>query len=212
MHPVLLHPAVAHLVHPRALHTVQHIAAPAYSVPPPITADLIFYLVAAMIILMALVVVMIRNVIHAALALGTCFIGVAGVYVLLHAQFLAVAQVLVYVGDVTVLILFAIMLTRGVRPNMERWGVPLGAGVGVGLLVAVMFISYLGSEAGRFSPMTQPSALQSLKGGSYAIVSLFSQQMLTDYLLPFEVASGILLMALVGAIVLAREETPDDAR
>nr|MDQ2731469.1 NADH-quinone oxidoreductase subunit J [Armatimonadota bacterium] len=114
LHPTILHAAVAHPVHQAVIHAVHPAMVQAsivYSVPPPITEDLIFYLVAALIIGMALVVVLIRNVIHAALALGTCFIGVAGLYVLLHAQFLAVAQVLVYVGDVTVLFLFAVMLT-----------------------------------------------------------------------------------------------------
>ncbi len=88
----------------------------------------------------------------------------------------------------------------------------MAAGAGMALLLAVMFISYLVDEAQRFYPKAPPTSLQEITGGSYGIVSLFSQQMLMNYLLPFEVASGILLMALVGAIVIAREETPGDTR
>lgn len=179
------------------------------AIPPPITASWIFYLIAAFVVIAALSVVIIRNVIHAALALGACFTGVAGIYVLLHAQFLAVAQVLVYVGDVTVLILFALMLTRGLnQPTMESWGGPAAAGVIIGVLTCALLISYLAGAESYFTPSGGTTALQSL--GSYGIVLEFSKQMLTVYLLPFEVASGILLMALVGAIVIAREERAPD--
>ena len=182
---------------------------PVSSIPLPISASWVFYIVAAMTVAFALAVVLLRNVIHSALALGACLFGVAHIYVLLHAQFLAVAQVLIYVGDITVLILFAVMLTRGVlRPHVERWGVPFPAGVAMALLLAAMICVYL-VEAEPLFRYPSGQALQTL--GSYGSVRAFSEQMLTTYLLPFEVASGILLMALVGAIILAREEHPRDA-
>ncbi|HET6383482.1 MAG TPA: NADH-quinone oxidoreductase subunit J [Armatimonadota bacterium] len=179
-------------------------------IPPPITADWVFWIVAIFILLTALGVVFIKNVIHAALALGACFFGIAAIYILLHAEFLAVAQVLVYVGDITVLILFALMLTRGiVRPYLEKWGAPVAAGVVIAVLLGGMFCRYLTTASSYLAPASKAAPLESLT--RYGIVLAFSRQLITDYLLPFEVASGILLMALVGAIVLAREERPDDA-
>jgi NADH-quinone oxidoreductase subunit J len=186
----------------------------ATGIPLPIDQAWVFYLVAAFILVCAVAVVAIPNVIHSALALGACFMGIAALYILLHAQFLAVAQVLIYVGDVTVLILFALMLTRGLtEPHLEKWGMPVAGGVLIGLLVAALSIDSIG-EATRaavnsFASRVPGIPLQTL--GSYGIVRVFSRQMLTTYLLPFEVASGILLMALVGAVVLAREDRPDDA-
>ena len=177
----------------------------AVGIPPPITASWVFYLIAAFVVVSAISVVVIRNVIHAALALGACFTGIAGIYVLLHAQFLAVAQVLVYVGDVTVLILFALMLTRGLNhASMESWGVPTAAGVAIAIAICALLVSYVSGAASYFLPGASVAPLQTL--GSYGIVLEFSKQMLTVYVLPFEVASGILLMALVGAIVIARDE------
>jgi NADH:ubiquinone oxidoreductase subunit 6 (subunit J) len=183
-------------------------------VPPPISEDWVFYLAAVYVIVCALGVVVMRNVMHAALLLGACFFGVAGLYIMLHAQFLAVAQVMIYVGDVTVLILFALMLTRGVvRADLEKWGVPVVAGTLIAILSAVMLVTYITRAEQAFIPDFSPTPLQELtkSAGTYGIVAAFSQQMLTDYLLPFEVASGILLMALVGSIVLAKEEPTRDS-
>jgi NADH:ubiquinone oxidoreductase subunit 6 (subunit J) len=183
-----------------------------FSAPPPITADWLFYIIAGFTLVAAFTCVLTPNVIHSALALGTCFFGVAAVYVLLHAQFLAVAQVLIYVGDITVLILFALMLTRGVvQTNLSKWGAPPEISAIVTIILACGMAIWLrsGAVAGAFlcrAPV-RPIHLRS----TAEVVELLSQQMLINYLLPFEVASGILLMALVGAIVLAKEEHLHDA-
>jgi NADH:ubiquinone oxidoreductase subunit 6 (subunit J) len=145
----------------------------------------------------AIVVVTTRYIIHAAVFLGGSFIGVAGLYLLLDAPFIAGAQVLIYVGAITVLILFALMLTsqsvmREARRDVAwKW---LSAVVSFVLFAAVLLPTIRGSRWAIGVPAGADS-LDALVGG-----------LLVTYLVPFEVASVLLLVALVGAIVLAKEE------
>ncbi|MDH7571329.1 MAG: NADH-quinone oxidoreductase subunit J [Armatimonadota bacterium] len=155
-----------------------------------------FLVCAAIILVSAGGVVTQRNLFHAALSLVACFVGVAGLYVLLQAEFLAVAQVLIYVGAVTVLILFGIMLTRhfsGGRVPMlaSYWKYALGG--------AVAFLSLLlyVCSSGIWPTSEQPAVDATLAIG---------QRLVLEYLLPFELASLILLAALVGAVLIAKDE------
>jgi NADH:ubiquinone oxidoreductase subunit 6 (subunit J) len=147
-------------------------------------------------------VVMVRNLFHAALWLVVALFGVAVVFVLLEAGFLAVAQVAVYIGAIAILIIFTIMLTRGVMQSTlpqanRRWGVSL-------------FVA-LASFAGLWLILSQaPQFSQLPLGGAVPADSLpiLGQAMVDpgQYALPFEVASVLLLAAMVGAIMVARDK------
>ena len=157
----------------------------------------IFYILAAIIIGSAVMVVSLKNIFHCAVFLVLCFFGVAGIYVLLSAEFLAAVQVLIYVGAITILMIFAIMLTAKlysakIRQSNEQ--VIPGMIIVAALLVATVFT--LSRTAWKLS--SQAAEVQSTVG--------IGRLLLTKYVLPFEVVSVVLLTALIGAIVIARKE------
>jgi len=148
----------------------------------------------------AFMVVTTRNIVHAAAYLGLTFVGVAGLYFLLNAPFLGAAQVLIYVGAITVLIMFALMMTaqRLIRePRNALWTRFLA-----GVLALVLFY-YLGVWVPSQPAMAAGEA-RPIEANTY--LDLLAEALLGKYLLPFEIASVLLLAALVGAIVLAKEE------
>ncbi len=156
-----------------------------------------FFLLSAVVLISALAVVLLRNVLHSALALIATFFAVAGIYVLLEAEFLAAVQVLIYVGAVAVLMLFAIMLTqrivdRGARVTNEQ--VLLAALVALALFAAVLAPVAWNAAWNVSQEPVIPEAIREL-----------GLQLVTTYALPFEVAAVLLLVALVGAIIMARE-------
>jgi NADH-quinone oxidoreductase subunit J len=151
-------------------------------------------------------VVTARNVIHAALWLIASFFGVAALYMLLEAEFIAVVQVLVYVGAISILILFAIMLTRqvtgeGVRQLTDRWWVSLLVAVS---LFAAVLVPTLINHKGWSLP-----ALPAAASGAPELLSgpaELGRGFVYEYLLQFQVAGVLLTVALIGAIVVAFEE------
>lgn len=164
----------------------------------------------------ALVVVTRRNLFHAALALMVTFVGVAGFYVTLDAGFLAAAQLLVYIGAISILIIFAIMMTRRLMQadepafnSQKGWGF-IGAFVSFAILVLVIIRFWpLSPDADNFlaSITFVPDAI--LEG---SVAELGRSFVGTDaYVIPFEIASVLLLAALVGAIVVAWPKTEDEA-
>ncbi len=158
-----------------------------------------FGILAAMMIGAALGVVLFENIVHSAFMLGGVFISIAGMYLLLNADFVAAAQLLVYVGAVNVLILFAIMLVNKREDFVALPGAwirkVLTALVSLGLfgLLGVMILA---------TPWVTSTSITSV--GNTAI--LIGEHFFSDYLLPFELASVLLLIAMVGAIILARRE------
>jgi len=162
----------------------------------------IFYVVAAVTVLGALGVVLSRNVIHSALFLIVSLLAVAGVFILLAAEFLAIVQVLVYGGAVTILILFAMMLTR-VR-DMPRaltgpqW--PLAALAG-SMIGGISIAAVLGTEW----PGETNEAGQAIEVTVIPIEKI-GHDLFTVWAVPFEIASLVLIVALLGAIILARGE------
>jgi len=161
-----------------------------------ILVRVIFVLLSLVTLGGALGVVLARNILHSALFLILSFFGVAGLYVLLEAPFLAAVQVFIYIGAVAVLILFAIMLTRGltgvgIRQVNEQWG--LAGLVSLVLFVTLVFL-FWGIE-------------WRVAGGSIVTASIadLGEALVTTYALPFEVAAALLLVSLVGAIIIARE-------
>ncbi len=154
-----------------------------------------FWVLAALTVGSALMVVAVRNLIHAVVALIISFLGIAGLYVTLSADFVAVTQVLLYAGAISVLILFAIVLTpRAERGNTETF-LRFPA-----LLLAVLVGFTLGLAA---LDTDWPVAA---RGGFDETASAIGEALLDKYVLPFEMASVLLLVAMVGAIVLVRPE------
>ncbi|MBU6228867.1 MAG: NADH-quinone oxidoreductase subunit J [Cyanobacteria bacterium REEB459] len=156
-------------------------------------------LLAAMMLGSALAVVLLDNIVYSAFLLGGVFISMAGMYILLNAGFVAAAQVLVYVGAVNVLILFGIMLVnkrQALQPIARAWlGQLVTGGVCAGLF-ALLTLSVVNTswDISSDTPV-----------GEGAIAEI-GKHFFSDYLLPFELASVLLLIALIGAIVLARRE------
>lgn len=161
----------------------------------------IFMLLSALILVSALAVVIVKNLIHSALWLIASFFGVGALYLLMEAEFIAVVQVLVYVGAISILILFAIMLTRhvtgeGVRQLYKRWWIAFVVAAALfGLLIVPTVTGYNWEGEAQGAP---PASIAS----SIEIGKAF----MGEYLLPFELASVLLLVALIGAIVVAFEE------
>lgn len=165
-----------------------------------------FGLLALMVIGAALGVVLLSNIVYSAFLLGGVFISISGLYLLMNASFVAAAQILIYVGAVNVLILFAIMLVnkrQDFRPMPNVWVRQLLTSLvcfGLFALLSTMVLST--PWAGSTGAIAGDNAI-------YVI----GQHFFTDFLLPFELASVLLLMALIGAIVLARREyLPDDTQ
>jgi NAD(P)H-quinone oxidoreductase subunit 6 len=158
-----------------------------------------FCLLSVMMIGAALGVVLFSSIVYSAFLLGGVFISIAGLYLLLNADFVAAAQVLIYVGAVNVLILFAIMLVNkreDFKALPNRW-IRQGA---TALVCAGLFT--LLSTMVLVTPWSISTARSS---GDSSIVQI-GEHFFTDFLLPFELASVLLLMAMVGAIILARRE------
>jgi len=162
-----------------------------------------FYFLAALAVLAALGVVVLRNPVHDALCLAIVFVSLAGLYVLLSAPFLAAAQVMIYAGAILILFVFVIMLlSPGREPAKDemKWQGPLAAIFGVALvaqLALVVALAVLPSARGVYTPerIAQIGSTQAVGA------SLF-----TDFLLPFEITSLLLLVAIVGVIVLAKKK------
>jgi len=159
-----------------------------------------FLLFASAAVVAALTMVLARNPVHSALALMACFLQVSAIFVLLEAPLLAVIQIFVYVGAIMVLFLFVIMMIDMREAVLQRFmpGSNLPALALLVLLGIEMLVLVLWSD--RFA-VAEPVAQRSVGAVRPLGLALFA-----DYLLPFEVASVILLAALVGAIVLARKE------
>jgi len=160
-----------------------------------------FYIIAAFMLYGAIRVVSTKNVVHAALWLVVVLGGVAAQYILAAAEFVAVSQVMVYIGAVMVLFLFGIMLTRatvGADEGLNNKGWQIG--IPVALMMFGM-LAYVVLDAVEDSVLAEPSEAQ-IAGATVAI----SDRYLGDYLVPLIALSFVLLAAAVGAIVLARKD------
>jgi NADH-quinone oxidoreductase subunit J len=167
-----------------------------------------FYTLSAFILGLALLVITARNTVHSVLFLVLNFLFVAALYVLLTAEFLAVIQVLVYAGGIVVLYLFVVMLVNLKRPPETHsdprrkgwWGLIL-SGLVLGELAAIIAVTMSAPPAATAAASTSEAVTRI--GGNTEQVGLI---LYTDYLVPFEVASMLLLVAMIGAIILAKRE------
>ncbi len=157
----------------------------------------VFYLIAAITIGSALVVAFSRNIIYSAFSLLGTFMGVAGIYVFLGADFVAAVQVLIYVGGILVLILFAVMLTHRIT-DVEVTNRAAGR---LPALIIIAVLLYLLFGAITETPWARAKQIV------YAPTAWkIGDQFLDTYLLPFELASLVLLAAMIGAVVISRKE------
>ncbi len=163
-----------------------------------------FYTLAALILGFGILVITARNTVHSVLFLVANFLFVAALYVLLGAQFLAVIQVLVYAGGIVVLYLFVVMLVNLKRaPEVHR---DRHRRSRLAFVIACMLLAEIGAIAAwGYAAPTMPMTPVSRAAASQNVEQI-GMMLYTNYLVPFEVASMLLLVAMVGAIVLARRE------
>jgi NADH-quinone oxidoreductase subunit J len=163
--------------------------------------EVLFYFIAGVTVLTALGVVATGKVAYAAISLVFTLLAVAAIYILLASEFLALVQVLLYAGGVAVLLLFALMLTRAreLVPELDGAQKPFAVVAGLsllGVLIATIFLTTWPRKA------DEPAVIN---------FNALGDALFQTWVLPFEVVSLVLLVALVGAIVLAREEEEEEA-
>ncbi len=159
-----------------------------------------FYILSIVAIFCALMVVFSKNPVHSVLYLVTCFFAIAGHYILLNAQFLAIVNIIVYAGAIMVLFLFVVMMLNLNRQNelqKSTWS-RFTAIVGGGILLLVLLGSV--KSADLSTQMVKPLNNQ-------GTVQAIGKELFSTYLLPFEISSILLFAAIVGAILLAKKET-----
>lgn len=159
--------------------------------------DIAFWVLAVVSVASALSVVLMKNIFHAALTLVLCFLAVAGIYITLSADFLALVQILIYVGGISILIILAVMLTREVQQGNRSNRLRIPALIVTAALAVVMIISMVHTPwliSGQ-APLTPTTAA-------------LSNKLLGDggYVLALEIGGTLLLAAILGAIVLVKEK------
>lgn len=152
-----------------------------------------FYALAGLTVASAAGVVFLKNIVHSAFLLALAFVGVAGIYLLLNADFLSAVQVLVYGGAVAILVAFGVMLVQ--RRDMKSSNPEVAwSGLGFAVAMITLVVSALATVLTKF-PVQE--------GAEFSVEGL-SRELLTNYVVPFEAAAVLLLVAMLGAIILAK--------
>lgn len=157
--------------------------------------EVVFYILAAIIVICGLLVVSLRNIVHSALFMVLAFIGVAGIYVMLGADFLASVQILIYAGAIAIFMVFGIMLTQ--RGNMQQTNLfskqaGLVGVVSLGLFGLIVFLT------------GKTDWIKSTESVNQNTIPTIADAMMNTYVLPFEVAALLLTVAMIGAIIIAK--------
>jgi len=166
---------------------------------------ILFYVFGTVAVVSAILVITSHNVVHSAVFLAATLLSIAGIFLTLQAEFLAGVQVIVYVGGILVLFVFVIMLIALGRTEAERqfnrqWTLAIvTSGI---LIVEFAYAIYKGRSSFVLPPVVPASAIPAAGNSQLVGTSLY-----TVYLLPFEIASILLLVAIVGAVVLAKKKT-----
>jgi len=174
--------------------------------------QIFFYVIAALTVIGAIGVISLKNPVHAAVSLLWTFLMVAVLFILRHAEFLAAVQVLVYAGGILVLFLFVIMLVnvRQLEPQKVFLSgmapIAVAAGVLLGALLAVAML------VGTFAAPGDPSALQAVDGEILGNTQAVGWELYRTYLVPFEIVSVVLLVAMVAAIIFGRRDPALEGR
>jgi NADH-quinone oxidoreductase subunit J len=165
-----------------------------------------FFYFATVIVLCAILVVAFRNPVYSVISLLVLFFHVAGLFVSLQAEFLAAVQIIVYAGAILVLYLFVVMLLNLKRDDAYQRQVWIGVGLGA---VALGEFIYLIAKANLQSAALVNRVAQVTAGAQQGNTEMVGRLLYTKYLFPFEVASLILLVAMIGAILLAKKALPE---
>ncbi len=161
-----------------------------------------FAIIAVLTLASAMAAMSLRNLVHCALMLMVTFAGLAALYLVLGAQFVGFAQVLIYIGAVAILIVFAILLTRGSEPARQPvfsggWAIGVGVAVAVFALLGSVILSSRALTRGILPP-PEPTVRQ------------IGEQLMGKYVLPLEVVGLLLTAALIGAVIVAMREKESD--
>lgn len=155
-----------------------------------------FYILAAFTLIAGIAAMSLRNLVHCALCLALSFIGMAGLFMLLHAPFVAFAQILVYVGAVAILIVFAILLTRNAETQKLQRGAPIYMPLFLAITLAAVMVVPVAKTA--MSQTSNPDA-------TFTTLQL-GQALMKSHIIPLELIGLLLTVALLGAIVIAIPE------
>jgi len=178
--------------------------------------DVMFWLLAVSSIAGAIAVVSMDDVFWSALCLVVTFLSIAGLFVLLNAEFLAAVQVLIYVWAITILVIFAIMITRNFQEGSTSNGFQIISKITIGLLLICMTFALTSTDWNQWSDydlrVTPGESTVGLSATEEGIRNVFSDTtpilanlLLKDFVLPFEAASILLLAAIIGALVMVQE-------
>jgi NADH-quinone oxidoreductase subunit J len=162
--------------------------------------DILFYVFAVLIIGSAIIVVTSKNIMYSAFSLLFTFFGVAGLYVLLNADFIAISQIMIYIGGILVLIIFGVMLTSKITDVDIKTGTSgrlqvMFTSIIVLALTVILIVTYLNSNWFKKPSINSENTIKPI-----------GNILLTDYLMAFEVASVLLLIAIIGAALIARRK------
>ena len=179
--------------------------------------DVMFWILAISAIGSAVAVVSMDDVFWAALFLVASFLAIAGLFVLLNAEFLAAAQVLIYVGAISILLIFAIMITRNPQEGSTSNGFQLVSKILISILLISMSVALVNTEWNELhdyyeiGPGVGSESTTQVQAGAVSVFAdttpVLAELLLKDYVLPFEVASVLLLAAVIGALVLVQERS-----
>ncbi len=157
-----------------------------------------FAIIAGLTVGSAIAAMSLRNLVHCALSLVVTFAGLAALFLQLNAQFVGFAQVLVYVGAVAILIVFAILLTRSAEP-----GPPVAMTTGAGWGIAIAIAAFLAMAGAVTSSVVMQRTAPT---PSAVTVRAIGEKLMTDYVLPLEVIGLLLTAAMIGAVIIAMQE------
>lgn len=167
--------------------------------------QILFYIFSTMLVLSAGAVITVRNPVHAAMFLVLCFVTTSALWLLLEAEFLAITLVLVYVGAVMVLFLFVVMM---LDINIARMREGFTRYLPVGGIVAAIVVAIMGLAVGRKHFGLDVVAAPAARPADYSNTRELGEQLYTIYVYPFEIASVVLLVAIVAAIALTLRTRP----
>jgi NADH-quinone oxidoreductase subunit J len=159
----------------------------------------IFYILSAITLATAFLTIFSKNPIHSAIYLVLCFFSIAGHYLMFNAQFLAIVHVIVYSGAIMILMLFTIMLMNLNKEDEKNKSVlsRLAAVISFCLVAFVLLATFI---------KAQPQLTYKVSGQDYQSIKVLGQVLLNEYMLPFEFASVLLLVSMIGAVLLSKKE------
>lgn len=164
---------------------------------------ILFYIFASLVVVASMYIVFTKNILHAALALLAALLGIAAIFVLFHADFVAISQIMIYIGAILVLIIFGLMFTvRGSKEGVISGNRKLFPGLLAGaLILGILLYAILIFDFNSVPHLQKAAFGQTVI--QHSTVSHIGMGLMTDYILPFEIAAVLLLVAVIGAAFIA---------